>query len=428
MLTYELAKMTDTEMRSVLDREGVDLARAMEVVSPVVREVRAGGDQALIRFAEKFDGFGGKTLNVPRKDIASATKRVPKALLSAMKSSMQRIERFHKRQSLPGFEIRDGCGVLGQKIVPLDRVGVYVPGGTADYVSTVFMACVPARIAGVGEVALCTPGHGGKVPDSILAAADMCGVTEVHPVGGAQSVAALAYGTETIKRVQKIVGPGGNYVTAAKLLVRNDCEIDFLAGPSEVLVIADSGADVEAIAADMLAQLEHDPSARALLVTDSSKTIGLAKEAFKRQLARAERRQVASMAAEKGAIFVLARSIEDATGFSNEYAPEHLLIDVRRPRAVLDKVRSAGSVFVGPYSSVAFGDYCSGTNHILPTRGAAAMKSALAVYDFLKVIPYQEISGKGAAQLAEIVDEIARAEGLPAHAYAANLRARRSGK
>jgi histidinol dehydrogenase len=253
-------------------------------------------------------------------------------------------------------------------------------------------------------------------------------VTEVHPVGGAQSVAALAYGTETIKRVQKIVGPGGNYVTAAKLLVRNDCEIDFLAGPSEVLVIADSGADVEAIAADMLAQLEHDPSARALLVTDSSKTIGLAKEAFERQLARAERRQVASMAAEKGAIFVLARSIEDATGFSNEYAPEHLLIDVRRPRAVLDKVRSAGSVFVGPYSSVAFGDYCSGTNHILPTRGAAAMKSALAVYDFLKVIPYQEISGKGAAQLAEIVDEIARAEGLPAHAYAANLRARRSGK
>jgi len=316
--------------------------------------------------------------------------------------------------------------VFGQKVVPLRRVGVYVPGGTADYVSTVLMACVPARIAGVSEIAVCTPGRSGKVPDSILAAVEMCGVSEVHPVGGPQSIAALAYGTESIRKVQKIVGPGGTYVTAAKLLVRNDCEIDFLAGPSEVLVIADAHADPEMIASDMLAQLEHDPSARAVLVTNSRAVCEKAKRELEWRLSRTERSEVASKAADRGAIFVMVRSLDSALDFSNQYAPEHLLIDVRNPMRVFNKVASAGSVFLGPYSSVAFGDYCSGTNHILPTKGVASMKSALTVYDFLKVIPYQEITGKGALKLAGVVDTMARSEGLPAHADAALLRAGRS--
>ena len=428
MLTYNLAKMTKAEKRSVLEREGVDLSRAMDEVAPVIREVRAGGDQALIRYAEKFDGFGGRSLTLSKKEIKAGRTRVSRKLLEAMAVSKSRIETYHSRQALKAFEFRDGCGILGQKVVPLRRVGVYIPGGTADYVSTVFMACVPANIAGVREIALCTPGRGGKVPDAILAAADMCGVTEVHPVGGAHSIAALAYGTESIEKVQKIVGPGGAYVAAAKLLVRNDCEIDFLAGPSEVLVIADAQADSELVASDMLAQLEHDPLARALLVTDSRPLLERTQAELERQIANASRGQVALTASERGAIFILARSPQAAAEFSNEYAPEHLLIDVRDPRELLERVENAGSVFLGSYSSVAFGDYCSGTNHILPTKGTASMKSALTVYDFLKVIPYQEITEKGALKLAGVVDTMARSEGLPAHADAAVLRTRRPRK
>ena len=426
MLTYDLDKMTESERRSVMEREGVDLSRAMDAVAPAIREIRRGGDQAVLRYAERFDDFKGSTLTLSKREISSARKRVSKALLDAMAISKKRIEEYHSRQMLKGFEFRDSCGVFGQKVVPLRRVGVYVPGGTADYVSTVLMACVPARIAGVSEIAVCTPGRSGKVPDSILAAVEMCGVSEVHPVGGPQSIAALAYGTESIRKVQKIVGPGGTYVTAAKLLVRNDCEIDFLAGPSEVLVIADAHADPEMIASDMLAQLEHDPSARAVLVTNSRAVCEKAKRELEWRLSRTERSEVASKAADRGAIFVMARSLDSALDFSNQYAPEHLLIDVRNPMRVFNKVASAGSVFLGPYSSVAFGDYCSGTNHILPTKGVASMKSALTVYDFLKVIPYQEITGKGALKLAGVVDTMARSEGLPAHADAALLRAGRS--
>lgn len=423
-MNYDLDKMTRAERRSVLTREGVDLSRAIDDVAPVIREVRAGGDDALIRYAEKFDDFRGAVLTLSKRDIASARTRVPKRLLDAMALAKKRIEDYHSRQELKGFEFRNGCGVLGQRVVPLSRVGVYVPGGTADYVSTVFMACVPARIAGVDEIAICTPGKGWRVPDNILAAADMCGVSEVHPVGGPHSIAALAYGTESIPKVQKIVGPGGTYVTAAKLSVRNDCEIDFLAGPSEVLVIADDRADPEMMAADMLAQLEHDPSARAIMVTDSRAVCGQTQRELELQLSRAERSDIASKAAEDGAIFIVVKKLDDALDFSNEYAPEHLLIDVRNPRKYLGGVTSAGSVFLGPCSSVPFGDYCSGTNHILPTKGAASMKSALGVYDFLKVIPYQEITEKGATKLAGVVDTMARSERLPAHADAALLRAR----
>jgi len=303
---------------------------------------------------------------------------------------------------------------------------VYVPGGTADYVSSVLMSCVPARIAGVNDIAICTPGKGGKVPDGVLAAADLCGVTEVHPVGGAHAIAAMAFGTESIQKVQKIVGPGGAFVSAAKLLVRNDCEIDFLAGPSEILVIADSNADPEIIAADMLAQLEHDPLARALLVTPSENLVSETRRALEKRIARAERSAIAKRAATDGAIFVLTESIAEAVQFSNEYAPEHLLVDVRYPRRVLKQVESAGSVFLGRYSSVAFGDYCSGTNHVLPTKGTASMKSALSVYDFLKIIPYQHITAEGAAKLSRTVDVLARLEGLPAHAEAALARKRRA--
>ena len=426
MKTYKLSELSGYRKREILSRGDVDLSAAMTKARAIVEDVRMRGDVALRIFARKFDGLKGGPLRVPPEDIRAASARVPRKVMDALRLSKRRIEAFHSRQRLRPFEYTDSAGDLGQLVVPLTRVGVYVPGGTADYVSSVLMSCVPARIAGVNEIAICTPGKGGKVPDGVLAAADLCGVTEVHPVGGAHAIAAMAFGTESIQKVQKIVGPGGAFVSAAKLLVRNDCEIDFLAGPSEILVIADSNADPEIIAADMLAQLEHDPLARALLVTPSENLVSETRRALEKRIVRAERSAIAKRAATDGAIFVLTESIAEAVQFSNEYAPEHLLVDVRDPRRVLKQVESAGSVFLGRYSSVAFGDYCSGTNHVLPTKGTASMKSALSVYDFLKIIPYQHITAEGAAKLSRTVDVLARLEGLPAHAEAALARKRRA--
>jgi len=427
MLSYEFGKMSDAQLKGVMSRAGVDVTDAMVKAEPIIQEVMMGGDKALLQLAKKFDKLKGNKLAVPEERIASAKNRVPKKLMSALAVSKNRIGAFHEKQDLKPFEYKDECGLMGQRVIPLRRVGVYVPGGSADYVSTVLMACVPARIAGVHEIAICTPGRDGEVPDSILAAADLCGVREVHPVGGAQAIAALAYGTESIRKVQKIVGPGGALVSAAKLLVRNDCEIDFLAGPSEILVIADQKASPEMIAADMLAQLEHDPLARAVLVSDSKHLIADTMFALKKMLEKADRNEVVNVAAEDGAIFVQVRNLREATDFSNSYAPEHLLIDTYEPWKVFARIENAGSVFVGRYSSVVFGDYCTGTNHILPTKGAASMKSGLTVYDFLKIIPYQSVTQEGAHELSDIVEVIAKAEGLDAHANAAKMRRRKSG-
>jgi len=425
MLTYRLAEITGAQLRALLSRDDVDLGGPTSRAKNIIRDVRRRGDKALRTYARRFDGFKGGPLTVSEDDILSSKCKVSKEVLDALRLSKKRIEAFHRRQMPKPFEYVDSTGILGQRIVPLDRVGVYVPGGTAAYMSSVLMACVPARVAGVLDLAICTPGRSGSVPDEILAAAGLCGVREVHPIGGAHSIAAMAYGTSSIRKVQKIVGPGGAFVTAAKLLVRNDCEIDFLAGPSEVLIVADGRADPELLALDMLAQLEHDPLARALLVSNNEDVLERTKSELERKMTSTERRGVVLASSGRGAIFVLVKSIDGAMDFSNEYAPEHLLIDVEKPRQVLNKVRSAGSVFLGRYSSVAFGDYCSGTNHILPTKGVAAVRSSLMVNDFLKVIPYQELSAIGAEKLSKTVETLARAEGLPAHAEAALARAKK---
>ena len=428
MKTCKLSDLSESKKREILSRGDVDLSDAMTKARAIIEDVRTGGDAALRVFADKFDGLKGGPLIVPLSEIQEASARVPKKVMDALEVSKRRIEAFHSKQVLEPFEYKDSAGLLGQRVVPIRRVGVYVPGGTADYVSSVLMSCIPAGIAGVSEIAICTPGKGGKVSDGILAAADLCGVREVHPIGGAHAIAAMAYGTESVRKVQKVVGPGGAFVTAAKLLVRNDCEIDFLAGPSEILVLADADSDPELIAADMLAQLEHDPLARAVLVTPCKELVVETKRVLRDKVARAGRSEIVRKAAEDGAIFIIAASLAEAVRFSNEYAPEHLLIDVKDPMRILRQIDSAGSVFLGRYSSVAFGDYCSGTNHVLPTKGAASVKSALSVYDFLKVIPYQMISAEGATKLSRTVDVLARLEGLPAHAEAALARKRRANR
>ena len=425
MLAYKLSEMTDADLKTVISRGDVDLSGPMAQAGKIIEAIRRDGDKALRKFARRFDGFSGGPLMVPEEEIKSSIRAVSKDILAALKVSKKRIETFHSRQLPKPFEYKDSAGTLGQRIVPLDRIGVYVPGGTAAYMSSVLMACVPARVAGVKDIAMCTPGKSGQVSPEILAAAELCGVREVHPVGGAHSIAAMAYGTTSIGKVQKIVGPGGAFVTAAKLLVRNDCEIDFLAGPSEVLIVADESADPELLALDMLAQLEHDILARAVLVTDSEAVLQETISQLERKIAAASRREIASRSSSRGAIFIQVDDLDQAVAFSNEYAPEHLLIDVERPRRLLDRITSAGSVFLGRYSSVAFGDYCSGTNHILPTKGVASVRSSLTVLDFLKIIPYQELSMSGARKLSKTVDVLARSEGLPAHAEAAAMRAKR---
>jgi len=428
MRTYRLSSMSEAERRSLLSRGGADLLGPMESARSIIREVRRDGDSALKRLAGEFDGFTGDSLTVPESEIASSIGRIDPLLLRALRFSHGRVKAFHSKQRIRPFSMKDSCGLFGQKVTPLERVGVYVPGGTASYASSVIMACVPARVAGVEEIAICTPAKGDRVSDAILAAAALCGVTEVHPVGGAHAVAAMAYGTESIAKVQKIVGPGGAIVSAAKLLVRNDCEIDFLAGPSEVLIVADAKADPELISREMLAQLEHDVLARAMVVTPSSKVAEQVRSHFERQVRSAERQEVVTEAAESGSAIILVTDLDEAMVFANEYAPEHLLLDVDRPARLLGKVRNAGSVFLGRYSSVAYGDYCAGTNHILPTNGTAAMKSSLSTYDFLKTIPYQGITAQGAALLAPQAERLAQSEGLPAHAEAAAARARRKSR
>lgn len=425
MLTFRLSEMTDAQLGAVLTRGDVDLSGPMRQARKIIEDVRKEGDRALRRYARVFDGFRGGPLTLSEDEVRSSLGEVPSDVLEALRVSKKRIEAFHGRQRLRPFEYTDSAGILGQITVPLERVGVYVPGGTAAYMSSVLMACVPARVAGVEDVAICTPGKSGQVPREILAAAELCGVREVHPVGGAHSIAAMAYGTSSIRKVQKIIGPGGAFVTAAKLLVRNDCEIDFLAGPSEILIIADEGADPELLALDMLAQLEHDRLASALLVTPSEGLLEKTRYALERKLAGAGRSEIASVSAAKGAIFLQVKDEDEAVALSNRYAPEHLLIDVERPRRLLGRIRNAGSVFLGSQSSVAFGDYCSGTNHILPTKGVAAVRSSLTVLDFMKVIPYQELSPAGARKLSKTAETLARSEGLPAHAEAARARAKK---
>lgn len=422
MQRYDYGRMSADDLRAVLGRGETSSAKALDIAAPIVRSVREEGDRALLRFARKLEGFRGRSLSVPRESLREASSRLPDDVTSALKLSARRISAYHKRQRLSGFEFKDSCGVYGQKVVPLERVGLYIPGGTAVYASSVLMTAIPANLAGVEEIVMCTPSKRGAVDDGVLAAADIAGVDEIYSVGGAQSISAMAYGTESIRRVQKIVGPGGSIVSAAKSLVRPDCEIDAIAGPSEVLIIADSSARPELLATEMAAQLEHDPSAVAVLVSPSDRVLNEVSSSLECLIETADRRSIMEKSSEQGAVFVRVANLSKAVQFSNDYAPEHLLIDTRDPESVFRAVRNAGSVFLGSMSSVAFGDYCSGPNHVLPTMGTARARSALSVYDFVKVIPYQQVSATGAASLARATACLAEAEGLPNHAIAARKR------
>jgi histidinol dehydrogenase len=415
-----------------LDRSPASVDREIHArVAEILAAVRDKGDAALVELTERFDGvtLTRDELRVSETELAVAEREIGGATRRALEYAALRIERFHRASAPRSWSMRDAAGSrLGQEVRPLARVAIYVPGGRAAYPSTVLMTAVPARVAGVAEIVLVSPpGRDKSLNPAVLAAARIAGVTEAYRVGGAQAIAALAYGTETIRRVDKIVGPGNIYVALAKSQVFGEVGIDMVAGPSEVVVIADDGADPIFVAADLLAQAEHDPMARSVLLTPSSRLIDAVEAETERQLGGLARRAIAASALDANGALVLTENLLEAVHVANELAPEHLELLVADPDALLPEVRNAGAVFLGRFTPEVVGDYVAGPNHVLPTAGTARFASALGTEDFVKRLSVIEYSAEGLREAGPHIAELSRVEGLQGHGAAAAVRIDRTG-
>jgi len=395
-----------------------------EAVKAIIADVKANGDKSLFSYAAKFDGFKGDRLEVSDEEFDVAFKEIDPKLVETLKNSITNIKAFHEKQLPKGFEIDLGDRIIGQKVTPVASAGIYVPGGTAAYPSTVLMNAVPAKLAGVGQLIMATPVKAnGKVKAEVLVAAKLCGVDRVFKIGGAQAIAAMAYGTESVPKVDVITGPGRDYVATAKKLVYGvACGIDMIAGPSEILVLADEGANAEHVAADMLSQAEHDKIASAMLVCNSE---ALAEEVIKQlyiQVEKLERRDIALASLEKNTKVIVTDSLTKAVELANEYAPEHLELAVKEPFKLLDKVKNAGSVFLGYNTPEAVGDYYAGANHTLPTSGTARFASPLGVNNFVKTTQYVYYTKDALNKAADDIMSFAECEGLGGHAESVRIR------
>ena len=389
-------------------------------VKNIIADVRENGDRALLAYGKKFDGASLTTLSVSPEEYQRALETVPERLLSVITAAAANIEAFHKKQVRTGFVMTEQDGlVLGQRITPIEKVGLYIPNGTASYPSTVLMNAIPARLAGCREIIMVSPaGPDGAIPAPILAAASIAGVTRIFKTGGAQAVAALAYGTESIPRVDKIVGPGNAYVAEAKRQVFGQVAIDMIAGPSEILIVSDGGSDPRCLAADLLSQAEHDPLASAVLVTTSLDLAKAVQSALEEQLQTLPRKEIASASVGANGRILLADSILEAIDMSNRLAPEHLELCVDDPFALLPLIKNAGSVFLGRDCPESLGDYYAGPNHTLPTMGTARFSSPLSVDDFIKKSAFSYYSREALHRVKDDVAVFARSEGLEAHARA----------
>ncbi len=395
-----------------------------ETVRDIIATVRERGDAALYDYEARFDKVALTSLAVSAEEIKEALSAVEADFLAVIRKAAENIREFHSKQLRQGFEMRRGEGVvLGQRVTPIERVGLYVPGGTAAYPSTVLMDAIPAKIAGCPKVVMVTPpGKDGKVNPVILAAASVAGVDEIYKVGGAQAIAALAYGTETVPKVDKIVGPGNAFVAEAKKQVFGMVSIDMIAGPSEILVVADGGSDPRFVAADMLSQAEHDRNASAVLVTDSPSLAKGVQGAIEALLEGMARRDIARASIDNNGKIIVVEDILQGIDVANAIAPEHLELCVEEPFSYLSKVKHAGSVFLGRNCPEAIGDYYAGMNHTLPTCGTARFSSPLSVDDFIKKTQYAYYSADALAEVAEEVALFARKEGLTGHAKSATIR------
>ncbi len=393
-------------------------------VSAIIADVRERGDRALYDYALKFDSAELDSLEVSADEMNAAYERTDREFIRILRRARDNVTEYHEKQIRRGFEMKRGDGViLGQRIVPVDRAGVYVPGGTAAYPSTVIMDTVPAKLAGVGEVVMMTPpGKDGRIPDAILAAAKLCGVDRVFRSGGAQAIAALAYGTKTVPAVDKIVGPGNAYVAEAKRQVSGDVGIDMIAGPSEVLVISDGSTDPRVLAADMLSQAEHDVSSSAVLITVSQSQAEKVALCLEEQIPLLPRRDIARRSIDENGRIIVTETVDEAIRISNAIAPEHLELCVEDPFAILDGIKCAGSVFLGGNCPEPLGDYLAGPNHTLPTGGTARFSSPLSVDDFVKRIQYSFFTEEALGAYKDDVAYFAEMEGLSAHAKSALIR------
>ena len=419
----------DADLSHLLTREAEDDDKIDAIVAAIIADVRARGDAAVLEYTARFDGIEAASvadLELPQAALREALARVEAAdrgALDALQVAAHRIRAFHQRQRAESWRYTEADGtVLGQLVTPLDCVGLYVPGGKAAYPSSVLMNAIPARVAGVKQLVMTVPTPNGERSDLVLAAAAIAGVDRVFTIGGAQAIAALAYGTATIPRVDKVVGPGNAYVAAAKRRVFGAVGIDMIAGPSEILVICDGSTDPDWITMDLFSQAEHDEMAQAILLSPDAAFLDRVAASIARLLPQMSRAHVirASLSA-RGAL-IQTRDLDEACNIANRIAPEHLELSVAEPAPFLAKIRNAGAVFVGRYSSEALGDYCAGPNHVLPTAGTARFSSALGVYDFQKRTSLIEASRAGAQAMGRIASVLAHGEGFTSHARAAEMR------
>ncbi|HEY0674115.1 MAG TPA: histidinol dehydrogenase [Longimicrobiales bacterium] len=419
-----LAELTEAQRARLFQRGRAQDADVRRSVAQLIEAVRTRGDEALREQARRFDRVEALMIEVPRARWRAALEEMDATVRAGLELAADNIATFHRAQLPATLEIEPRPGLkLGRRADPLDRVAVYAPGGRAAYPSSVLMGVVPARVAGVREVIVCSPaGVDGWPPAVVLAACEIGHADRVFAIGGAGAIAAAAYGTETVPRVDKIVGPGNAYVTEAKQQLNGIVAIDCPAGPSEVLVLADETADAELVASELLAQAEHDPDAASVLVTTSRAVLTRVGAALDQRLALEPRGDIIKRALCSGGALLRADSDTEMIEFNNAYAPEHLALYVREPRAMLNAIRNAGTVFLGSASSVAFGDYLTGANHVLPTATLARAYSGLSTLDFLRWTTFQELSAEAARELAPATNALALAEGLPAHARAASLR------
>ena len=407
----------------ILDRKE-NVFNVADTVTEIIKNVRANGDKALLDYCERFDRVKLESLEVTAEEIDEAFLLVEPEFIEILKEAKENIYAFHSRQVRNSFLINEKDGVvIGQKVIPIEKVGLYVPGGTAAYPSSVLMNAIPAKIAGCSQIVMVTPpSANGKVNPAILAAAKVAGVDRIFKVGGAQAVAALAYGTESVPCVDKIVGPGNAFVAEAKKQVFGRVAIDMIAGPSEILVIADATCNPKYVAADLLSQAEHDKNATAVLVTDSKELAEATAREIERQLCELSREDIARVSIDNNGKIIITESIDEAIEVANALAPEHLEICVDEPFKYLDKIHHAGSVFMGKYCPEALGDYFAGPNHTLPTSGTARFSSPLSVDDFVKKTQFSYYTEEALAKVASKVEFFANKEGLTAHARSAIIR------
>ncbi len=415
----------DSSLKTLLSSSDEPDKFVLDTVSQIIADVRARGDEALLEYTNRFDRRSAsiESLDIPQQDLDSALERIPESLRKNLEYAARRVRDFHDKQRQTTWAYEDDAGnVLGQKVTPLDRVGVYVPGGKAAYPSSVLMNVIPAHVAGVEEIIMVVPTPDDERNDLVLAAAAIAGVHKVFSIGGAQAVAALAYGTKLVPKVDKIVGPGNIYVATAKRQVFGVVGIDMIAGPSEVVIVSDSSANPDWVAMDLFAQAEHDEQASSILITPDEKFIEAVEKSIERLLPGMERAEIIKASLSNNGAMIKVDDLKKAVEIVNIIAPEHLELAVSDPDALLGEIRHAGAIFMGHYSAESLGDYCAGPNHVLPTARTARFSSPLGVYDFQKQSSIIKCSSGSVKEIAETASALARGEGLTAHARSAEFR------